>query len=724
MTRWIAAAVSAFTCALVDAPDAVAWAPPRVLEMAKTVTIVRDTYGVPHIEGPTDAAVVFGFAYAQCEDYFWQVEDNFILSCGRYAEAHGRTGLNSDLLNRAFEVVPTSKADYAKLDPAMQAICTAFTDGVQFYLERHPEVKPRMMTTFEPWLLVAFTRHAMIELAYRRANLSSKMPRMYEEIWSTVGSNAWAVAPSKTQSGHAMLFINPHQPWFGFGQMYEAHLKSGEGLNFTGATFLGSPFPLLGHNEEIGWGLTTNIPDIADAWRVTFDDPNNRLNYRYDKSYRLATEWKEQIKIKGKNGFEERTHTFRKTHHGPITEKEDDQHYFAVKIAKLYDAFVPRENLRMAKARSLGELKAALATLEFQYQNVIYADRSGNIFYIYNGVVPKRDRQFNWEKPLDGSDPRTEWQGYHPIEDLPQVLNPATGYVQNCNSTPFTTTDDGSPLLYDYPDYMVGEKYTDERRAKMARKLLRESSGITFEQMQQLAFDTTMYWAISEIPKYLQQFEELKETQPTEAAKLAPYMDHLRNWDCRVTADSTAATLCHAWYEEMYGAGSPARGLKKIYLEDRSKRLGALATAADTLKSHYGDWRVAWGDVFRIQRHTEVVDFLAVPFSDKLPSLPCTAVPGPVGPVHTLHYTPRIAVPFVKTVKKRYGIVGASYVAVVEFGDRIRAGTLIQYGQSADPKSKHYFDQAELLSKQQLKPERFYWEDVLANAERTYHPGD
>lgn len=691
--------------------------------LTSQVTIYRDGYGVPHVDGPTDKSVVFGFAYAQCEDYYWQVEDNFILSLGRYAEAHGRTGLNSDLLNRAFEVVPRSREDYPKLDPTMRELCQAFVDGLNFYLANHLEVKRRMIEHYEPWFLLAYTRHAMIELAYRRTNLSTKMPRMYEEIWSGVGSNAWAVGPAKTKSGHAMLLINPHQPWFGFGQLYEAHLRSGEGINYTGATFLGSPFLLLGHNDEIGWGLTTNQPDIADAWRVTFDDPKNPLNYRYDKGYRAATEWKEEIKVKGKTGIETRVHTFRKTHHGPVTAKEDDQHYLAVQISKLYDAFVPAENLAMMKARSVKELKSALGMLQFQYQNVTYADRAGNIGYIYNAVIPKRDRSFNWDRPLDGADPRTEWRGFHTIAELPQVHNPPSGYVQNCNSTPFTTTDDGSPLLYDFPDYMVGEKYTDERRAKMARKLLRELEGATFEKMCELAFDSTAYWAISELPRYAQIHEELKATDPELASRLAPYLDHLLAWDGKIALDSTAATLCHAWYEELYGAGSPARVLKPEFLDNPSAILPALADAAETLKKHYGDWKVPWGEVFRVQRHTEVVDFLAVPFNDKLPSVPSAGVPGPMGPIFTLHYTPRITVPLLKNTVRRYGIVGASYVSVVEFGEKIRAGTLIQYGQSADPKSPHFFDQAVLLSQKKLKPELFYWDDVLAGAKSAYHPG-
>jgi acyl-homoserine lactone acylase PvdQ len=199
-------------------------APLDAQKLASDVVIRRDGFGVPHIEGKTDAATFFGFAYAQCEDYFWQLEDNIILSVGRYSEAHGSQGYNSDLLNRAFEIAPRSQKDFSKLDPAMQEMATSFTMGINYYLARHPEVKPRMIQKFEPWHIVAFTRHGILELSYRRTGLSKKMPRDYEEIWSMTGSNGWSIAGSKTRSGHPMILINPHQPWYCFGQLYEAHL--------------------------------------------------------------------------------------------------------------------------------------------------------------------------------------------------------------------------------------------------------------------------------------------------------------------------------------------------------------------------------------------------------------------------------------------------------------------------------------------------------------------
>ncbi|MEX0711812.1 MAG: penicillin acylase family protein [Pirellulales bacterium] len=694
-------------------------------QLASTAAIHRDAYGVPHIEGPTDEAVVFAFAYAQAEDYFWQIEDTYILCLGRYSEAHGPQGLNSDLLNRAFEIVPRSKADFEDLEPEMQALCEAFVRGLNYYLRTHPEVKPRVIEHFEPWHVLAYGRHLTLELAFRYTRLTNNYaPRTNPNIAAAVGSNGWAIGPSRTRSGHAMLFANPHQPWFGFGQLYEAHLRSGEGWNFSGATFFGSPLPTMGHNEHLGWTFTTNEPDIADVWRVTFDDPHNRLNYRYDGGYRTATEWQDSVKIKAPNGLKEKSYTFRKTHHGPIVAKESEQVQLAVRIAKLYEALLLRQMKQMVRATNLEEFKQGMGTLNFPIMNAVYADKEGNIYFLYNGIVPRRDPRFDWSKPVDGSDPRTEWQGYHTLDELPQLLNPPEGYVQNCNSTPFTTTHGVNPRREDFPAYMVEDKDDDKRRAKISRQLLMAMHGVTFENLKVAAFDTTNYWAQHELPLYKEAFEELKQTHPLLAATAAPYLEHLLGWNCRTTADSTQAALCVAWYEAMYGTIYPGETLQERFVNDVPLRFKALIDAAAKLRSIHGDWRVPWGDVYRIQRHADVADFINVPFDDSLPSLPCLGSHGPMGVVFTQYYTPTIRLPFGKNyLSKHYGVVGYTYTGVFEFGPRIRGATLSHFGASGDPESPHYFDQAKLLSECRLKPELFYRADVLAGAKRSYSPG-
>jgi acyl-homoserine-lactone acylase len=279
-------------------------------ELARAVTIYRDKYGMPHIDGKTDEAVLFGFGYCQAEDFFWQIEDSYMMGLGRYAELYGKSVLPKDIRNRAFEIPQRSKEDFDKLDPQLRQLGTAFVAGINFYLETHPRTKPRLLKRFEPWYPLAFARAAILELVGGHMNVpGGDLPTSYgekkiqEEVRAATGSNAWAISGSKTRSGKAMLLINPHQPYYGFGQFYEAHMRSGEGWNFTGGAFFGTPIPALGHNEYCGWGFTTNEPNVGSSWRETFDDPDEPLNYRYGSEYRKAVQWTDTIKFKRGGDF-------------------------------------------------------------------------------------------------------------------------------------------------------------------------------------------------------------------------------------------------------------------------------------------------------------------------------------------------------------------------------------------------------------------------------------
>lgn len=689
--------------------------------VAKSVKIFRDEWGVPHIDGPTDVSVVFGFAYCQAEDYFWQVEDSYLQAIGRYAEVVGERGLESDLLNHSYEVARRSEADFAGLEPKSQSLFAAYAAGLNYYLLTNPQTQPRLIAHYQPWHVLAFERFTLLNFLFTKSHVAKSAPKKLQDtIRAATGSNAWAIGPSKTKDGTTMLFANPHQPWFGPGQFYEGHLRSGEGWSFSGCSFFGGPILTIGHNEYLGWSHTVNNPDIADAYRETFDDKTNPLNYKYGDGYRTATEWREPIAVRVGDKVEERVCIFRKTHHGPIVAKEDETHYLTVRIAQLFEGSRLRQAIKMTRAKNFTDWRAGMQGLDLQMFNTIYADRDGNIFYVYNGAIPRRDPAFDWTKPVDGSDPRTEWKGLHGFEDLPQIMNPPSGYVQNCNATPFLATDDANPAPGDFPKYMVEEQTEDKRRSQISRHLLRKLHGATFDDWQKLGFDTTLYWPMAELPQYKRDFEQLQKDDPKLAAKLEAYLAHLLDWDYRSSVDSTQTTLCVAWYQELYGSSYPGEVLKPEMIGSSSRRLAALGLAANKLMALYGDWKVPWGKISRMQRHADVAEGALAPFDEKAPSLACPGVPGPLGVVFNTYYTP-----ISPERRTQFGVVGHSYVGVYEFTkDKVRAGSILQFGENANPKSPHFFDQAELYVQQKFKPAWFDWDDVVTHAKRSYHPGE
>ncbi|HET9532182.1 MAG TPA: penicillin acylase family protein [Blastocatellia bacterium] len=723
-------------------------------KVASSVTIYRDKWGVPHVYGPTDYSVMFGFMYAQAEDNFWQIEDSYIQALGRAAEVYGENGylavgagslsraLDSDLINRQLGIARLAEEDYKKLGKTVQEICRATADGLNYFLEKNPQVKPRLITRFEPWHLLAFNRFAQYQLfIFRRlgfrpnemrasvqevlangatgrlAPLASEEEEMLvaeeQELAAMIGSNTWAISPKKSASGHAMLFINPHQPFFGPGQWIEGHIHSGTGWSMSGASFPGSPFPTIGHNGSLGWSHTVNAPDVIDAWEEKFDDPKNPLNYRYGNGHRAAAEWTETIKVKTEKGIEERTFKMRRTHHGPIMAIRDGKP-MAVRMARFDEAGAAIEQrYLMGKARNLKEFKAAMSRVTVPMFNTMYADREGNIWYIYYGAVPKRDQKYDWTRPVDGSDPGTEWQGYHTLEELPQALNPQSGWAQNCNATPFLSVADtvgsDNPMKERFPKYMVAEP--DNGRSRISRRLLSEREKFSFEDWAKAAFDTRCIDAETKLPPLIAEWERLKAADPARAEKTAAAIAELKAWNHVATFDSAAMTVFTIWaYNRTLGQEQA-----KVK-DDKYPQVGILENVLAGLSQKWGNWKVAWGEINRIQRvHTSG---LLEPFNDDKPSFPVTGGPGEyVGMVFNF-YSPEA-----RGQKRRYGIAGHSFVSVVEFGPKVQARSLLQFGQSHDPKSPHYFDQAELYSKGEFKPAWFTLDEIKANLKRAYQPG-
>ena len=685
---------------------------------SQTVTIQRDRWGVPHVFGPSDESVVFGYMYAQAEDNFWQVEDTIIQAIGRYAEVNGEAAVAADYLNRALRVVALSKAEWQRMDDRTKALTRAAAAGLNAYLRRSG-AEPRLIRHFEPWHFVAYARFATYQLfvfnragikpdeiiarsrdmltaaSFQAGSLAPVARSAVADAQAQAGSNTWALAPSRTRSGRAILFINPHQPYFGPGQWYEGHVHSDEGLNFSGAGFFGSPLPTIGHNEHLGWSHTVNEPDIVDVYRLTMDKPDAPDDYRYGDGYRSATTWTDTIRVKNADGVERRTFRFQRSHQGPIVALRGG-HPLAVRMAKFEEGGQLEQRYAMARARDLDEFKAALGRLASPMFNTMYADDQGNIYYAYYGAVPRRDPGFDWSKPVDGGDPATEWRGYHPLAELPTLTNPPAGWLQNCNATPFLATGGGGNLdPADYPAYLVGER--DNNRSRMSRILLDGANHVSFDRLARLTWETRVLEADTTIPALA--VEVTARALPgTRGERAASALSFLERWDRYSDVESRPMTLYFYWRYAMRQQG----------FDDPVE---AFEHALDYMEDTYGSWKVPWGAVNRLQRrHTSGQEA----FDDQAESLPVAGGPGnPFGMIFNVYARPR------NGLRRMYGIAGHSFVSLVEFGNHPRARSILVFGDSAHPDSPHYFDQARLFVRRRYKPAWFDRAEVNDHTEST-----
>lgn len=715
-------------------------APSSAGRLAKEVTIYRDTYGVPHVWARTDAGAVFGFAYAQAEDNFSRVEKNYLFALGRSAEVFGSPGLELDRLNHALEIPRLAKAEYARMDSRSRSLCEAFAAGLNYYLERHPEVRPQLLMHFEAWYPLALIRYIYYQTGFVRDPKlgpwaltttldqtgpstnpgSSELTTTPDQTGSSksLGSNGWTIAPRKSAAGHAMLFINPHLSFFGSGQVYEGHVHSGDGWDFTGYTRFGFPFPYVGHNQSLGWVSTDNFANLVDFYEETFDDPAQPLAYRYGTGYRRAQQREEVIRVKTDTGIETRRFKMLRTHHGPMVAVRGGK-AVTVRVAKFEQDGWLKEWYLMTRARSLEQFNAAMAPLNMLFGNVLYADNKGNIFYLYNAAVPRRDPRFDWNKPVDGSDPATEWKGYHSMAELPQLLNPATGWMENCNTSPFLLTSAGNPDPARYPSYMVREGVypqlpADNPRGRASQQILSETPTFSFENLARAAFDTRVMMADSFLPQLLADAKASSsdsKKSPSQSSREAEALEELAKWDHRGSVTSIGMTLFRFWHQQIFGQKAA---------ETQEGRLAALTAVLDGLEKRFGTWRVPWGEINRLQRPDEQTakPFQQPGFQDNQPSLPVPGVNGVDGAIFTFYSQASAG------QTRQYGTAGATYVSIVQFAAQVRAVSVHVFGSSGHPESPHYTDQAALYARGEFKPAWFTLDEVRAHSESAYHPGE
>ncbi|WP_150451438.1 acylase [Arenibacter lacus] len=693
---------------------------------AERVTIIRDDFGVPHIYGKTDADAVFGLLYAQCEDDFNRVEQNYIWATGRLAEVEGEEAIYSDLRARLFMTEEEAIANYEASPAWLRELCDAFADGINYYLHTHPEVKPKLLTRFEPWMPMYFSEGSIggdiervatqkIKAFYESGRALPEMEVYKQEEQKKQeepqGSNGFAISGKLTESGNPLLLINPHTSFYFRG---EVHMVSEEGLNAYGAVTWGQFFVYQGFNEKTGWMHTSTYTDVMDEFMETIVQQDEELYYVYGEALRPVESSEITLKYKEEGVLKEKTFPAYHTHHGPITHMAEDRWVATAMMwepkTALEQSFIRTKQTGYKGFREMMDMRTNSSN------NTVYADAEGNIAYFHGNFIPKRDTIFDYSKPVDGSDPRTDWQGLHSVDENILLLNPQNGWLQNCNSTPYTAALEFSPKRGDYPNYMSIDR--ENFRGVHAINLLKDRDGFTIDNLISLAHDPYLPAFEKLIPGLVEAFDRLN---PKNDALKGP-IEVLRQWDLKTSTEAVGMTLAHYYgthYRNKADLPNNMSDMEAInYLGTQSplsERLAAFTEVVERLEADFGTWNLPWGEVNRYQR---INGDIRQPFNDSLPSIPIGYASGRWGALAA--YGAR----YNNNTKKIYGTRGNSFVAVVEFGEKVKAKSILAGGQSGDPSSPHFDDQAKRFANAEFKEVPYYKEDVLKRAEETYRPGE
>ncbi len=698
---------------LASAPYA---APPdlaRWKHQAATITILRDDWGIAHIHGKTDADAVFGMVYAQAEDDFNRVETNYINAMGRLAETEGESRIYQDLRMKLFITPADLKSQYAASPAWLQSLMNACADGLNFYLATHPAVKPRVIQHFEPWMALSFTEGSIggdiervnltqLQSFYGKAPLRQALAAAdpFAENEPT-GSNGIAIAPSNTTGHHALLLINPHTSFF---FRSELQMTSTQGLNAYGAVTWGQFFIYQGFNEHAGWMHTSSGVDAVDEYLETVTKKGDNYTYKYGSENRPVVATEIVVPYHTAQGMAEKKFTVYRTHHGPVI-RESNGKWVAFRIMQ-----EPIKALTQSYSRTKAhDYKSYLQTMELKANssnNTIYADDAGTIAYFHGNYIPRRDTSFDWTKPVDGSTDATEWKGLHTIDETPHLLNPKSGWLYNTNNWPWSAAGPDSPKKKDFPAYV--ETGTESARGLHAIRVLENKKDFTLDSLIAAAYDSYLTWFEKPMPALIQAWDQTPATNPLKK-KLAPQIDLLRKWDLRWSATSIPTSLAIFWAEDVRrrAGGVPNAPVPQL--------LQSLDAASAKLSADFGSWQTPWGDINRYQRLTgDIVQ----PFNDAGPSIPVAFTSSQWGSLASFGAR---AYP---STKKWYGTSGNSFVAVVEFGKTVRARAVTAGGESGNPKSPNFNDQATRYTTGALREVYFYPAQLQGHTKREYHPGN
>ena len=722
----LAAACASLTFQEPQNPQAALWE-----QQARNVTIIRDDWGIAHVYGKTDADTVFGMIYTQAEDDFSRVETNYINALGRLAEAEGQSKLYQDLRMKLFNDPQQLKRQYASSPAWLKTLMNAFADGLNYYLFKHPEVRPRVIRRFEPWMALSFTEGS-IGGDIERVNLdrlaafygkvptsppasSNKSPVVdASEPAEPTGSNGMAISPRITARHHALLLINPHTSFY---FRSELQMVSDEGLDAYGAVTWGQFFIYQGFNPRIGWMHTSSGVDAVDEYLETVEKKGDHFSYKYGNEERPVLAKQIVVPYKTEGGMVEKKFTIYRTHHGPVIGELNGKWVSVSLLQKPIEAL--EQSYERTKAKDYKSFRQTIERQANSSNNTVFADADGNIAYFQADFIPRRDSRFDFTKPVDGSNPATDWQGLLSIDETPHLLNPKSGWLYNSNDAPWSAAGPGSLKKDDYPAYV--EQGGESARGHHAVRVLQNKKGFTVSSLIAAAYDSYLPWFEKPVRTLVKGWDQTPADNPWKA-KLAEQVRALRTWDLRWGVKSVPTCLAVFWGTDLrqrFGADAKSAGMS---LEDyvgskvtTDQLLLSLAAASDKLAADFGSWKTPWGEINRFQRlHADIVAH----FSDAQPSIPVGFTSSAWGSLASF------AARADTGTKRWYGTSGNSFVAVVEFGETVRARAVTTGGESGDPASPHFNDEAQRYSTGDLREVYFYKSQLQGHTERQYHPGD
>jgi acyl-homoserine lactone acylase PvdQ len=690
---------------------------------AGNVTIIRDDWGIAHVYGKTDADAVFGAIYAQAEDDFNRVETNYINAMGRLAEAEGEEAVWRDLRMKLFIDPEALKKQYEASPQWLKTLMNAWADGLNFYLAKHPQTRPRVIKRFEPWMALSFSEGSIggdietvnldqLQSFYGKgqaAVTSNDEGGFFAEAEPT-GSNGIAVAPSNTSAHRALLLINPHTSFF---FRSELQMVSDEGLNAYGAATWGQFFIYQGFNERCGWMHTSSAVDAIDRYLETIVKKGDSFYYKYGNEERPVTTSVIKVPYKTSDGMSEKTFTVYRTHHGPVIASTEGK-WVSISLMQAPAPALTQSYTR-TKARNYKEFKQTMELHTNSSNNTIFADADGDIAYFHGNFIPKRDPKFDWTKPVDGVDPATDWHDLLSVDETPKLLNPASGWLYNSNDWPWSAAGPSSPKKSDYPAYV--DSGVESARGQHAVRVLQDKKDFTLDSLIAAAYDSYLPWFEKPIPALIKAWDQTPASDPLKA-KTSEQIALLRKWDLRWAAASVPTSLAIFWGDDIQRKAQRGGLAAANYIAGEAtaeQLLQSLSAASDKLAADFGTWKTPWGEINRFQRLT---DDIIHPFTDAGPSIPVGFTSGIWGSLASF------GARSYKGSKKIYGTSGNSFVAVVEFGKTLRAKAVTAGGESGDPSSPHFNDQAKRYSAGDLRDVYFYRSQLKGHTEREYHPGN